>query len=207
MRTLLFTMKTTPIVITTVVASLLLSSANILTPPATAQNISTSSSPPSSSSLPTTTPVQNTKVDNNNNASSSFNTTTTSASAPSAITSSNKSFYIFTGETEGVNETKLGIPPDRFSPNIFAVNEGDTVTIHFYNLDSDERHTFTIGAPYNINKDLAGGQNATFTFRAGDEGAYTFYCTYHQPTMTGELIVLPPPIVEKATPVNTVAAK
>jgi plastocyanin len=203
MRTLLFTLKTTPTVVTIVVAWLFLSSVNILTPSATAQSLSPSS--PSSSSL-STTPVHNTKV-NNNNLSSSSNTTTTPTTAPSSTTSSNKSFYIFTGETEGVNETKLGIPQDRFSPDILAVNEGDTVTIHFYNLDSDERHTFTIGGPYNINKDVAGSQNTTFTFRAGDEGAYTFYCTYHQPTMTGELIVLPPPTVEKATPANTVAAK
>jgi plastocyanin len=205
MGTLLFAIKITPTVITTIVVALLfLTSAKILIPSATAQNISSS---PSSSSLSTTTPVQNLKVNNNNNTGSHSNTTTTPSSAPSSTASSNKSFYIFTGETEGVNETKLGIPPDRFSPDILAVNEGDTVTIHFYNLDSDERHTFTIGAPYNINKDVAGSQNTTFTFRAGDEGAYTFYCTYHQPTMTGELIVLPPPTVEKATPANTVAAK
>jgi hypothetical protein len=51
------------------------------------------------------------------------------------------------------------------------------------------------------------GQNTTFTFKARDEGAYIFYCTYHQPTMTGELIELPPPTVEKATAANTVATK
>jgi plastocyanin len=181
MGTLLFAIKITPTVITTIVVALLfLTSAKILIPSATAQNISSS---PSSSSLSTTTPVQNLKVNNNNNTGSHSNTTTTPSSAPSSTASSNKSFYIFTGETEGVNETKLGIPPDRFSPDILAVNEGDTVTIHFYNLDSD--------------KDVAGSQNTTFTFRAGDEGAYTFYCTYHQPTMRGQLIVLPPPTVEK----------
>lgn len=103
-----------------------------------------------------------------------------------------KSFYLFTDEIEGINETKLGMPADYYIPNIFVANKGDSVTMHFYNLDADERHTFTIGAPYNINEDVAPMHNATFTFKAGNEGVYRFYCTYHQPTMTGQLIVLPP---------------
>ena len=60
----------------------------------------------------------------------------------------------------------------------------------------------TIGAPYNINEYLLPGKNATFTFKAGDEGVFRFYCTYHQPTMSGELVVLPRPAVEKTTPVT-----
>ncbi len=103
-----------------------------------------------------------------------------------------KSFYLFTDEIEGINETKLGIPADYYIPSIFVANKGDSITMHFYNLDADDRHTFTIGEPYNINEDLAPMHNATFTFKAGNEGVYRFYCTYHQPTMTGQLIVLPP---------------
>ena len=61
---------------------------------------------------------------------------------------------LFSAEHEGVNETKLGIPPDTFSPDVLEVTEGDNVTVHFYNLDTTDRHTFTIGAPYNINEDL-----------------------------------------------------
>jgi Cupredoxin-like domain len=75
----------------------------------------------------------------------------------------------------------------------------DNVTLRFYNLDLTDRHTFTIGALYNINKDLLPGKNATFTFKASDEGIFKFYCIYHQPTMAGQLIVLPPPPVEKTT--------
>jgi plastocyanin len=41
-------------------------------------------------------------------------------------------------------------------------------------------------------------QNATFTFKAGNEGVYKFYDTSHQPTMTGQLIVLPPSTVSTA---------
>jgi plastocyanin len=116
-----------------------------------------------------------------------------------AGSSGNKTFYLFTAEHEGVNETKLGISPDAFSPDILAVSTDDNVTIYFYNTDPTERHTFTMGAPYNIDKDLTGGENATIRFKAGEEGVYRFFCKYHQPTMTGQLIVLPPPTVEKAT--------
>ena len=124
------------------------------------------------------------------------NTTTAISSVPPA-SSSHKIFYLFTAEHEEVNETKLGIPPDTFSPDVLEVTEGDNVTIHFYNLDTTDRHTFTIGAPYNINEDLLPGNNATFAFKAGDEGVFRFYCTYHQPTMSGQLVVLPRPSVEK----------
>jgi plastocyanin len=72
-----------------------------------------------------------------------------------------------------------------------VANKGDLVTMHFYNLDGDDKHTFTIGAPYNINEDVAPLHNVTFTFKAENEGVYKFYDTYHQPTMTGQLIVLP----------------
>ncbi len=52
-----------------------------------------------------------------------------SISDPSASTisaASNKSFYLFTDEIEGINETKLGMPADYYIPNIFVVNKGDS---------------------------------------------------------------------------------
>ena len=128
--------------------------------------------------------------------------TSNSTSSLPPASSSNKIFYLFSAEHEGVNETKLEIPPDTFSPDVLEVTEGDNVTIHFYNLDTTDRHTFTIGSPYNINEDLLPGKNATFAFKAGDEGVFRFYCTYHQPTMSGELVVLPRPAVEKTTAVT-----
>ncbi len=59
------------------------------------------------------------------------------------------------------------------------------VTIYFYNLDGDSRHTFTIDAPY-INTDIGSLQNSTITFKADHEGIYQFYCKYHLPTMVGQ---------------------
>jgi hypothetical protein len=100
-------------------------------------------------------------------------TTTVPSSVPPAA-SSHKIFYLFSAEHEGVNETKLGIPSDTFSPDILEVTEGDNVSIHFYNLDTTDRHTFTMGALFNINEDLLPGKNATFTFKAADEGVFRF---------------------------------
>ena len=108
--------------------------------------------------------------------------------------STNKTIYLFTSEHEDVNETQLLIPPDSFSPSEIAVNKGDTVNIVFYNVEkppNGDRHSFTIGAPYNIDKDLAPGQHSTITFKATEDGAFEFFCKYHQPTMRGELVVLP----------------
>jgi plastocyanin len=108
--------------------------------------------------------------------------------------STNKTYYVFTSSHEGINQTQLQIPPDSFSPSEIAVNKGDTVNIIFYNLETPpngDRHSFTIGAPYNIDKDLGPGQHGSITFKASEDGVYQFYCKYHQPTMRGELIVLP----------------
>lgn len=62
--------------------------------------------------------------------------------------STNKTFYLFTSSHADLNQTKLGIPPDSFSPSVVAVNKGDTVNIIFYNLETPpngDRHSFTLG--------------------------------------------------------------
>ncbi|MGA9845539.1 MAG: cupredoxin domain-containing protein [Nitrososphaeraceae archaeon] len=106
----------------------------------------------------------------------------------------NKTIYIFSSKHEDVNETQLLIPADSFSPSEISVNKGDTVNIVFYNVEKPpkgDRHSFTIGPPYSIDKDLAPGQHATITFKATEDGVFQFFCKYHQPTMRGDLIVLP----------------
>jgi len=89
------------------------------------------------------------------------------------------------------NGTAVGLSHDYFAPDRIVVNKGDTVTIHFYNTeDEPEAHTLTIGAPYNINKVLAMNATTTFSFTASTAGIFPYLCTYHQPTMTGWLVVL-----------------
>ncbi len=110
------------------------------------------------------------------------------------LSTGNKTFYEINQELQNFNETKMGFPADVFSRPVLVVNKGDNVTIHFFNIETGataDRHSFTLGAPYNIDMDIAEGQNATATFTANQEGVFIFYCKYHLPNMTGELVVLP----------------
>ena len=173
------------------VAALLTSSISILTPHALAQ----------------TSPRAVSMNMTSGNTTSTRNNSTNATTTATAELGNKKTFYVFSEEMEGVNETKLGIPGDVYAPSVLAANEGDTITIHFYNLDPSDRHTFTMAAPYNINKDVGPLENITITFKANDPGVYRFYCTYHQPTMSGQVIVLPPPTVEKAAPANSAISK
>ena len=93
-------------------------------------------------------------------------------------------------DTIAINETIAGIPHDTFSPTFIHVNLGDNVIIHFVNTEEeDEHHTFTLPA-YNIDVDLAQGQKQDITFTATHSGIFQFFCKFHLPTMTGQLVVL-----------------
>jgi plastocyanin len=122
-------------------------------------------------------------------------TTTTQPIMPA---SSNKTFYVFSAEVEGLNETAARIAGDIYTLPVIVVNRGDSVTVHFYNTEPTEeetveRHSFTIDAqPYSVNIDIAPGESGNATFTAEQEGIFPIYCIYHLPTMTGQLVVLPP---------------
>jgi nitrous oxide reductase len=104
-----------------------------------------------------------------------------------------KTFNVFTSEIENVDENKLGVAGDAYSVHTLVANKGDKVTVNFYNVDDvqTERHSFTIGDPYKVDIDLGFGQNGNATFTADKTGVFTFYCRYHLPVMTGQLVVLP----------------
>ena len=101
-------------------------------------------------------------------------------------------FYIFTQELNA-DEDKFGVPVAVFTLTEIVVHKGDKVTIHFINAaeEYDDRHTFTMETPYQMNYDLAGGESTTFSFTADTVGTFTYYCTYDLPSMVGQLIVLP----------------
>lgn len=123
--------------------------------------------------------------------------------------SSNKTFYVFSVEVEGVNETAARVSGDIYSLPEIVVNRGDSVTVHFYNTEPTEeetveRHAFTIDAqPYSVNIDIAPGESGNATFTADQEGIFPIYCIYHLPTMTGQLVVLPPSSPGAASPPAT----
>jgi plastocyanin len=101
-------------------------------------------------------------------------------------------FYIFTQELNA-NETAVGVPVAVYSLTQIVVHKGDPITIHFFNAaeEGDDRHTFTMQAPYEMDYDLAGGESTTFSFNADTVGTFTYYCTYDLPSMVGQLVVLP----------------
>ncbi len=129
----------------------------------------------------------------------------TGTAAPSNYAPVTRTFYLFTSILD-FNESYFGIPHDAFTPDHLSVYEGDTVVIHYYNLETTgEDHTFTISAPFkwagNGTAWPTGGAsfvipaNTTFEippFVATTAGVYTYLCLYHQPTMTGYLTVLKP---------------
>lgn len=105
---------------------------------------------------------------------------------------SKNEFYIFTQELKA-DEEKIGVPVAVYSLTEITVHKGDKITIHFINAaeDKEDRHTFTMQAPYKMNYDLAGGESTTIIFTADTVGTFTYYCTYDLPSMVGQLIVLP----------------
>ena len=121
------------------------------------------------------------------------NASAPSGKIPSMSTPGEKTFYIFTSEVENVDENKLKVAGDSFSVHTLVVNKGDKVTVNFYNVDDvkTERHSFTIGDPYKVDIDLGFAQNGNATFTADQDGIFTYYCRYHLPVMTGQLVVLP----------------
>lgn len=112
-----------------------------------------------------------------------------------AYTGVKREYWLFNSDVPDFNETKTGMPHDAFSMPIISALKGDTVTIHFFNTEepTGDHHSFTIlDKPYNINVDLSPGENKTITFVATTAGVYNYYCTYHQPTMRGQLVVESP---------------
>ena len=126
------------------------------------------------------------------------NTTTTTTTQSIMPASTNKTFYVFSAEVEGLDGATARIPGDIFTPPLIVVNRGDSVTVNFYNTEETEeetveRHSFTIDAqPYSVNIDIAPGESGNATFTADQEGIFPYYCKYHLPTMVGQLVVLPP---------------
>jgi plastocyanin len=102
-----------------------------------------------------------------------------------------REFWLFNSGIPDFNETKMNMPHDIFSMQTIHVMKGDTVLIHFFNLEEagGDTHNFVIGEPYNISVIVYPGENKTFSFNATTAGIFTYICTFHQPTMRGQLIV------------------
>jgi hypothetical protein len=97
-----------------------------------------------------------------------------------APVSQTREFYLLTQVDEGVETMED--------------NKGDKVVVHFYNLEpveTQEHHTFTIASgAYQTHNDLNAGEQRTIELEASEAGVFEYICTYHAPTMRGQLVVL-----------------
>lgn len=82
-----------------------------------------------------------------------------------------------------------------FSPSFLAVHRDQPTAISFWNLQPDDEHDFMLVAPdltVLMKVQLPPLQQTPYTFTFHHEGLFDFYCTMHQPEMSGQILVLPP---------------
>ena len=118
---------------------------------------------------------------------------------PNSYKGVTREFYLTNMDNAKIDEETSGLPADVFNIPEMTVRKGDTVVIHFYNVEpeADDRHSFTIlEGPYATNNALDGGQNKTITFTANQTGIFTYICTFHMPSMKGQLVVTLPTLDE-----------
>lgn len=82
-----------------------------------------------------------------------------------------------------------------FSPSYFAVRRDEPTTISFWNLQGDDTHDFMLLDPQDtvlmkLTLPPLSRVDDVYTFH--QEGLFPFYCTLHQPDMSGQILVLPP---------------
>jgi hypothetical protein len=77
----------------------------------------------------------------------------------------------------------------RWDPSQIIVNQGDEVTLEILGVNGAEHPTVIDG--YDLGFTVKRGQLTTVTFTADKAGVFEFRCGVHQPSMAGELIVLP----------------
>ncbi|HUE29679.1 MAG TPA: cupredoxin domain-containing protein [Verrucomicrobiae bacterium] len=82
-----------------------------------------------------------------------------------------------------------------FSPSFLAVHQGEPTVISFRNLQPDDEHDFMLVDPAGnvlMRAILPPLQEISYVFTFHRAGLFTFYCTMHQPDMSGQILVLAP---------------
>jgi plastocyanin len=81
-----------------------------------------------------------------------------------------------------------------FSPSFIVVYRDEPTVISFWNLQADDEHDFML-ADFRSNVLmkvlLPPLQETAYVFTFHQEGLFSFYCTMHQPEMSGQILVLP----------------
>jgi plastocyanin len=82
-----------------------------------------------------------------------------------------------------------------FSPAFIAVHRDEPTRIRFWNLQGDDNHDFMLMSPRSevlMKVLLPPLQETSYVFTFHEEGLYNFVCAMHQPSMLGQILVLPP---------------
>jgi plastocyanin len=82
-----------------------------------------------------------------------------------------------------------------FSPEVFVVRRDQPTQITFWNLQPDDEHDFMLTDPKNhvlLHTKFQPLSKTTFVMTFHDEGLFPFYCTMHQPAMSGQIVVTGP---------------
>ncbi len=82
-----------------------------------------------------------------------------------------------------------------FAPAFIAVHRDEPTQISFWNLQGDDEHDFMLADPRStvlMHVVLPPLKETGYVFTFHEEGLFTFYCTMHQPAMSGQVLVLPP---------------
>lgn len=89
-----------------------------------------------------------------------------------------------------------------FSPSFFAVYREQPTRIQLWNLQADDPHNFTLRDPERrvlMSTTLAPLAKKSLVFTFHRQGLYSFSCSIHQPEMSGQILVLPPPHASAAS--------
>ncbi len=79
-----------------------------------------------------------------------------------------------------------------FEPSVFALRRDQPTQITFWNLQPDDEHDFMLTDPANhvlLQTKLLPLSKTTYVMTFHDAGIYPFYCTMHQPAMSGQIVV------------------
>jgi plastocyanin len=82
-----------------------------------------------------------------------------------------------------------------FNPSMIVVRRDEPTMISFRNYQADDEHDFMLVAPDStvlMFEPLPVLTEISYVFTFHQEGLFTFYCTIHQPEMTGQILVVPP---------------
>jgi plastocyanin len=82
-----------------------------------------------------------------------------------------------------------------FSPSLIVVRRDEPTSLTFWNLQDDDEHDFMLADPQGnvlMHVKLPPLEESAFLFTFHREGLFAFYCTLHQPAMSGQILVLPP---------------